>query len=209
MLYEVITHLPLTIVAPIRSTGPFWTMLGAVFILGERLTPMQWVGIGVTLIFFYLFTNAGKKEGISFRTNKWLWLLIGGTLLGAISGMYDKFLMQRFDRITIQIWFTYLQVLLVFPLVFIIWWPVRKANKLEWRWTIPFIGILLILADFVYFYALSYPDALLTLVSALRRCSVVVAFSLGAFIFKERNLKQKALLLVGLLVGILVILLAK
>ena len=35
-------HLPISIVGPVRSSAPAWTLLGAVMILGERLNAWQW-----------------------------------------------------------------------------------------------------------------------------------------------------------------------
>ena len=48
-------------------------------------------------------------------------------------------------------------------------------------------------ADFLYFYALSEPQAMISIVSMIRRGSVVVSFLFGALIFHEHNLKSKAI----------------
>ena len=46
------------------------------------------------------------------------------------------------------------------------------------------------LADFAYFYALHQPDAMVSVVSMVRRSSVVVSFLCGAVLFREHNLKN-------------------
>jgi hypothetical protein len=46
-------------------------------------------------------------------------------------------------------------------------------------------------ADFVYFYALGMDGAMISIVSMVRRGSVVVSFLFGAMIFREKNLKSK------------------
>ncbi len=201
--FFALKHLPLTIVSPIRATGPLWTLIGAIIIFSERLSFYQWVGIIITLTFFYLFSIAGKTEGISFRRNKWILFLILGTLFGAVSGLYDKYLLRQINRMAVQCYFTYYQVVLFVPLVMSIWWPVRKkSSAFVWRWSIPLIGLFLIIADFFYFYALHIPDSMISIVSALRRGSVIIAFSFGAILFKEKNIKTKALFLIGILIGI-------
>ncbi len=206
LAFFAIKHLPVTIFAPIRATGPLWTLIGALIIFQEKLNGLQWIGVTLTLIFFYLFSTAGKREGIAFRHNKWILMIVGATLLGAVSGLYDKFIISRIDRIAVQAWFSFYQVLILFPILVFLWYPGhKKTTPFQWRWTIPAIGITLVIADFLYFYALSIEGSMISMISALRRSSVIVVFILGAFLFKEKNLRQKAILLTGILTGILLI----
>jgi drug/metabolite transporter (DMT)-like permease len=201
--FFALKHLPLTIVSPIRATGPLWTLIGALIIFGERLSSIQWTGISITLLFFYLFSIAGKTEGYSFRKNKWILFIILGTLFGAASGLYDKYLLRNINRMAVQCYFTFYQVALFIPIVLLIWWPNRKkTSPFIWRWSIPLIGLFLIIADFFYFYALHIPDSMISIISALRRGSVIIAFSFGAYLFKEKNIRTKSIYLTGILVGI-------
>lgn len=204
--FFALKHLPITIVAPIRATGPLWTLIGAILIFHERLNTYQWAGILITLCFFYLFSTAGKLEGIQFRKNKWVYYIVAGTIIGAASGLYDKFILQRIDRVAVQAWFSVYQVVILFPFV-LLNEKIRKRKNIsfEWRWTIPFIGIFLVVADYLYFYALSNEDALISVISALRRGSVLVAFVIGGLLFREQNLKKKGLYLLGILTGILLL----
>jgi transporter family protein len=92
--------------------------------------------------------------------------------------------------------------------MFILWYPKRNTSvSFKFKWTIPAIGVVLSVADFLYFYALSEPESLIGIISIIRRGSVVIAFSLGALIFREVNIKIKALALFGILAGIILILL--
>lgn len=206
LAFFALKHLPVTIFAPIRATSPLWTLIGALIIFHERLNTLQWIGVTLTLVFFYLFSTAGKLEGIEFRKNKWVFLIIGATILGAISGLYDKFIISRINRIAVQAWFSFYQVAILLPVLGIFWFPNRKkTTPFSWRWTIPAIGISLVVADFVYFYALSFDGAMISMISALRRSSVLITFTLGAILFKEQNLKKKSIYLLGILAGIFLI----
>ena len=206
--FFALKHLPLTIVSPIRATAPVWTLTGALLIFSEHLTFIQWTGLGVTITFFYLFSTAGKKEGLSFRTNKWMWFIIIATLLGSASALYDKHLMRYYDRIAVQAWFSVYQVVLLLPATLLFWYPKRKAIPFKWRWTIPLIGLFLVVADFMYFYALSYTDSLISVISVIRRSGVVVAFTFGALIFKEKNIRRKSIYLAGILLGVMLLMLS-
>ncbi len=73
----------------------------------------------------------------------------------------------------------------------------------QMRWSIIGLSLFLCVSDFLYFYALSIPDSLISVVSPIRRSGVIVPFIVGAIFLKEKNIKQKALLLAGVLIGIL------
>lgn len=201
--FFALKHLPITIVAPVRATGPLWTLIGAILIFNEQLSTLQWLGIIVTITFFFLFSTAGKLEGISLKNNKWLWFAILGTLAGTASGLFDKYLIRNIDRMAVQSWFSIYQAIIMMPVVALLWWPQRKKlTSYQFRWSIPLVGLFLVIADFAYFYALNNPDAMISIISALRRGSVLIAFGLGAFLFREKNIRRKAIYLAGILVGI-------
>ena len=206
--YFAVKNLPITIVSPIRSSGPIWTLLGALIIFGERMNLIQWVGLILTIGFYYMFSLSGKKEGISFRTNKWVLYMTLATVIGSASALYDKYLVAHYNRIQMQAWYHLYMVPLMLSLLLFIWYPNRhKYDAFKWRYTIPLIGLCLTAADFIYFWSLSYPGALVAIVSTVRRGSVIVSFSLGAILFKEKNVKLKGLILIGIMIGIAIIIL--
>ncbi len=206
LAYNAISHLPLTIVIPIRSTGPMWTIIGALLIFAERFSLIQWTGILIVLSFFYYFTLAGRHEGIDFFRNKWIFAAIGATLLGAASSMYDKFLFTHYNQMFIQVWYSIYIVPVLAPLVLILWYPRRKQlTRFRWSPFIHLIGVFLLISDFLYFYALSYDDSLIAVLAVLRRSSVVISFASGALFFGETNLKRKGFAMLGILIGITLI----
>lgn len=206
--YFALRHLPITIVTPIRASSPLWTLVGALIIFGESLTPLQWLGITVTIGSYYLFSLAGGKEGINFQTNKWVLFIFLATIAGAGSGLYDKFLINNIERMSVQAWFSiYLIPVLLLPTV-IVWYKTReKKIPFFWKPAIPLIGITLTLSDYSYFYALSFDDSLISILAVLRRSSVLISFTAGAFLFREINLTRKSLVLAGILIGVFFIIL--
>jgi bacterial/archaeal transporter family protein len=203
LLYFAVKNLPITIASPIRASGPMWTLLGAIIIFGEMMNTWQWIGLLVTMGFYYLFSLSGKREGISFRTNKWVMYMTVGTVIGSISSLYDKYLVAHFDRIAMQCWSTIYMVPITASLLLFVWLPNRrKYDPFQWRYTILLIGSTLIFADFAYFRALSYPGSLIAIISTVRRSSVLVSFTLGAVLLKEKNIQYKAMALLGILLGI-------
>lgn len=202
--YFAVKHLPVSLAAPIRATGPIWTMLGATLLLGERPSWLEGLGIAITLGSFFGLSVVGAREGIHFHRNKWVGFLIGGTLLGAVSGLYDKYLFGTlgFTASTVQCWFSIYLALLFLP--FAVGWKLRwwQRQEFHWRWSVVLVSLMLLVADFVYFNALRDPDALVSLVSSLRRGSTLVAFAGGLFLFGEVNGRQKLPAVIGVVIGI-------
>ena len=208
--YYAMKHLPLTIVGPVNATRPMLVLLGAIFIFGERLNLFQWTGVLLALSSFLLLKLGGKKEGIDFMRNRWALCLIAAALLGACSGLYDKYLMSSpeegglgLNRLTVQSYFNFYQLAIMLIVVMLERWKGQSENSFKWRWTIPFISIFICAADLAYFYSLSLDDAMISVVSMVRRGSVIVSFMMGAFLFHEKNLKSKAVDLVLVLLGML------
>jgi transporter family protein len=193
--YFGLKHLPITIASPINASRPILVLIGAIFVFGERLNLWQWLGVVLSISAFGMLSVSGKKEGINFKHDRWIWLVVLGTVLGAISGLYDKYLMQyrHMDKMTVQSWYNFYQVLMMGAVFALVWWPNRrKTTPFRWKWSIPLISIFLSVADFCYFYALSYPDALISVVSLVRRSGVVVGFVSGWLFFKEKNILSKS-----------------
>jgi len=204
--YYGMKHLPLTIVGPINATRPVLVLLGAMLIFGEKLNCLQWTGVLLAVVSFFMLSRSGKKEGIDFEHNVWIYAVVGAAILGAVSGLYDKFLMNpnglALDKMAVQSWYNIYQCGMMGVMMMLIWYPNRrKTTPFRWKWSIIFISIFLSVADFVYLYALSIPGAMISIVSMVRRGSVIVSFLFAALVFNEKNLRSKALDLALVLLG--------
>ena len=204
--YFGLKHLPLTIVSPINATRPVLVLVGAMLLFGERLNGYQWVGVLLSILSIYMMSRAGKKENIDFKKNKWVWCVAAATILGAISGLYDKFIMKSLNPMFVQSWFNFYQMVIMTAVCGILWYPKRhQTTPFHWSWAIPLISIFICLADFAYYTSLHDADSMISVVSLVRRSSVIISFICGALIFKERNLRAKALDLALILLGMIFI----
>ncbi len=209
--YFGIKHLPLTIVGPINATRPVMVLVGAILVFGERLNLWQWVGVLLAIVSFLLLSHSGKKEGIDFKHDHWIWMIISAAALGAVSGLYDKYLMAPIesggvglDRMMVQAWYNIYQCAMMLLMLLLLWWPHHdQTTPFHWHWSIIGVSVFLTIADFMYFYSLSLPEAMISIVSMVRRGSVVVSFLFGAAFFHEKNLKAKAVDLALVLLGMI------
>ena len=209
--YFGMKHLPLTIVGPINATRPVMVLIGALLVFGERLNLWQWVGVLLAVLSFFMLSRSGKKEGIDFRRDHWIWMIVGAAVMGAISGLYDKYLMASpedggvgLDRMMVQSWYNIYQCFMMLAMLMLLWWPHRqKTTPFHWSWAVIGVSVFLSTADFMYFYSLSLPGAMISIVSMIRRGSVIVSFLFGAAFFHEKNLYAKAIDLALVLLGMI------
>lgn len=200
--YASIKHLPLTIAGPVNASRPVLVLVGALIIFGERLNAWQWAGVLLGFWSLFFISKVGGKEGFSLRTSRWVWMAIGATALGAISALYDKFLMRSFEPLEVQAWYSLYQLVIMGITLYLIM-RVRPGNTpLKWRWTIPLISVFLTVADLAYFYSLSMEGSMIAVVSMIRRGSVIVSFFYGFLILHEQNIRLKLFDLTILLIGL-------
>ena len=181
-------------------------LVGAMLIFGERLNLYQWIGVILAMLSIFLMSRSSKKEDIDFKSNRWIWCVALAAITGAVSGLYDKYIMKSLSPMFVQSWFNFYQMLIMGLICGLIWWPTRRrTTPFHWSWAIPLISIFICLGDFSYFTSLSDPSSMISVVSLVRRSSVIISFACGVVIFKERNLKAKIIDLGLILIGMVFI----
>ena len=205
--YYAIKHLPLTIVGPVNATRPVVVLMGALLFFGEELNLWQWGGVLLTIVSLYLLSRAGSKESIDFRRNRHVWALFAAMLLGAVSGIYDKFIIANcsLHPLFVQSWFGLYQLIMMIVIAAVVWLPRRHVERFKWVWTIPLISLFVSCADFCYYHAIDMDGSMIAVISMIRRFSVVVSFVCAAVIFGEKNLRSKALDMVLILIGMILL----
>lgn len=202
MGYFSIKHLPLTIAGPVNASRPVMVLVGALLIFGERLNLLQWGGVALGFFSLFFISRLGAREGFSFKHSKWLWMSIGAAVMGAVSALYDKYLHQRFEPLEVQGWYTIYQLIIMGVTMAVIMKAWHQPTVFIWKWSILFISIFLTGADLCYFYALSQPDAMIAVVSMIRRGSVIVSFFYGVIFLHEKDVKAKTIDLCVLLIAL-------
>ena len=201
--YFAMHCLPISIASPVRASAPLWTFFGSILLYREIPTFVQAAGMLLIFAGYYAFAVIGKLEGFSFR-HKGMILIFAGTLLGAASALYDKFLLN-----VLSIPHTPLQFHFALDLVLILgaaWMMMKKSvSPFVWRWSIITTGVLLVAADNLYFYALSMPDVKISIVSLIRRSGCIVSFLFGSWLFRDFRVRLKAAALLLILLGVMLL----
>ena len=214
--YISLKHLPISVVSPMQATRPMWTLVGALLIFGERLNTYQWIGILLAIGTIFIFSFKGKSKITNNQspiTNKYYIALALAIFLGACSGLYDKYLMRRYDHNAVQVYYTFYQAMMML----VVWMIEHLRNSqlstrrlsyfsqlstLNSKLSIILISIFLIISDNLYMLALRDPDSMIAVVSTIRRGGVVIGFAYGLIFLREPEPWRKVLCMLGILAGL-------
>lgn len=211
--YISLKHLPISVVSPMQATRPMWTLIGALLIFGERLNSWQWIGVCLaigTVLVFSFFTRHPRSPRVTRDSslNRYYIALALAILLGACSGLYDKYLMRRFDHNAVQVYYTFYQAVMML----IVWAIMNRKNlpssffhlqSIHRIGVIALISVFLIISDNVYMLALRDPDSLIAVVSTIRRGGAVIGFAYGLLFLKEQDPLPKILCMLGICAGLI------
>jgi transporter family protein len=227
---EGLKRLPLTTVSTIKGSRPVFVVLFSIILFGERLNWMQWLGIAIVLGALYMLGFTSRRDASAqVRKTGFIWMGIS-VLTGVASALYDKYIMKGMEPMFVQSW-TNLFITVILALCVLVkrlavsgragrassdrlrprsreWegaLPAR-SDKFRWDWTLVLVAVLITGADALYFFALKQPDALLSIISVVRRASVLVTFVLGAIIFHEGNIRAKGLNMLLMAAGVVLLL---
>lgn len=221
--YISLKHLPISVVSPMQATRPMWTLVGALLLFGERLNAYQWLGVVLAIGSIFLFSLGAAKTAnhpALFREHRFYYLcLVLAILIGACSGLYDKYLMRHYDHNAVQVYYTFYQALMML----VVWTINRYAQSrktaalkverplYETIFTFhlsPFIfliSLFLVISDNVYMLALSDPDSMIAVVSTIRRGGAVIGFAYGLIFLRENDPWRKILCMLGILAGLILL----
>ena len=222
--------LPLTTVSTIKASRPMFVVIFSIILFGERLNLLQWLGVAVVMTALFLSSRSKHHETDKKTSAKGITFMIVSVLSGSASALYDKHILQHLEPLFVQSW-TNLFITVILALCVLVkrlavsgragrassdrlrprsreWEGALPASsdKFRWDWTLVLVAVLITGADALYFFALNQPDALLSIISVVRRASVLVTFVLGAIIFHEGNIRAKGLNMLLMAAGVVLLL---
>lgn len=228
--YLALKHLPISVVSPWQATRPMWTLIGALLIFGERLNGWQWVGVTLAIgsIFAFSIGQHRRNKLSKNKQDKRFYIALAlAILIGAASGLYDKYMMRQFHHNAVQVYYTCYQAIMM-----LIVWTIdryakgrrtkdnvqctmyngRRTNdqrqttndkRLTSIIPIVLISVFLVISDNVYMLALQDPDSMIAVVSTIRRGGTVIGFAYGLIFLKEPDPWKKILAMCGILAGLI------
>ena len=196
-------YLPLTTAGTIKTFRPLFILVGSILIFREHPNGWQWAAMIIALVALWLLGRTSRKEGVDFTRNKWVFCMWTAVLTGVVSALMDKYMMASMHPMFVQSWCNFYIALIMAVFVLVgrftkrsYYQPYRQDGYV---WL---IALFITASDFLYFLSLHSSGSMLSVVSMLRRSSVMITFLCGAVFFKEKNLHGKGLALLILLSAI-------
>jgi transporter family protein len=199
--------LPLTTVSTIKASRPMFVLIFSILLFGERLNLLQWLGVAVVMTALFLSSRSKHHETDKKTSAKGLTFMIVSVLSGSASALYDKHILQHLEPLFVQSW-TNVYITILLALVLLVQYLTDKEHfqPFVWDWRILLISVLITVSDSLYFFSVKDPDALLSVISLIRRSSVIITFLGGVLIFKEGHVRDKALDMLLMMAGITLLL---
>ena len=198
--------LPITTVSTFKTSRPMFVVVFSIILFGERLNWVQWLGVVAVLVALWLLSVNSEREGISFKGNKGFWALLISVLTGVASALWDKHILAGMHPLFVQSW-TNIYITALLAVIILLRAARGQKEAFTWDWTLVLIAVLITAADMLYFFSLKEEGSLLSVVSLIRRSAVIITFALGAILFKEKRIAQKAGVLVLMLAGVVLLML--
>lgn len=198
--------LPITTVSTFKTSRPMFVVLFSILLFGERLDLLQWCGVAAVLTALWLLSVSSEREGISFKGNRGFWALLLSVVTGVASALWDKHILTGMQPLFVQSW-TNIYITLMLALLILFRKMRGRSAPFRWDWTILLIAVLITGADMLYFFSLKQDGALLSVISLIRRSSVIITFGVGAVLFSEKRIAQKAGVLLLMLAGVVLLML--
>ncbi|AAK79944.1 putative membrane protein [Clostridium acetobutylicum] len=189
--FSAIKKLPISVITPFDTLNPMFSVIFGIFILNEKLYLLQYIGIGIMLISYYFIGRVGSSEVINIFKNKYFYFMISAAVLNAVSATIDKIALKSINAGQMQFWFCFFMFL--FNGLTMLYFRVssKDKSKIKIDFYVPFMSLILIVSDRIYFTALNIPSSQISIVMPLRKISIIVSAVVGGIIFKEKNLKRK------------------
>ncbi|MGD9634678.1 MAG: DMT family transporter [Pirellulales bacterium] len=181
--YEALKHGKAATIVPLTALYPVVTVLLAVPILKERLSAVQWAGIGLSLSAIYLFnpTEAAAEGG--GWTSQWLLLPLAAIVLWGITGLLQKAATNEVTARVTAIWF--LAAFIPVGAVILMSGPLpSEADSRAWLLTI-LLGFTLALGNYTLMQAFACGGKA-SIIAALGGLYPLVSIPIALAAFHER-----------------------
>ena len=201
---KAVRHMDVSIVSPLMTFSPAIVVVLAFFILGEKVTFLQLFGILLLIIGSYVLESEshGTKKIFTktFKSNYFYYIFLALILYGFCS-IFDKFILRTVSPLTyipIVQFFIAINFIILICIFHNGFEGIKHGVKSAGKW-------IFLVAILVISYRLSYAQAVsmtyVSLVIPIKRMSAFFATAVGGRVFHEKNLAQRILACVIMLIG--------
>lgn len=204
LVIKALEKLDIGIVSPLSLISVIIVLIASSIIFDEpfyltNIISFIFIGGGVILLSFLERKQSKEKNKLYI-----IFLLIAA-LLTSIGIMIDKYLLtyRNISNKTILVWFMFFNTIL-YLIIYKIKNKKIELYKVKENFWMVLAGISITLSEALYYYAIGLENSNLSLISILRKSSVIFSTILASIFLKEKNLLKKIVILFVMLIGVLV-----
>ncbi len=205
LIMKALKTLDVGVVVPFSLLNTILVVFGSFFIYKEELTWIHFVSLIIISTGIILITRLKNKNETKNEQGKFLAFvfLLSSCVLGSASGLLDKYLLhvREINSTSVLAWFLSFNTV-IYGIIYLC--KNKKINFVALKdnyWMI-FTGAGIAIADILYYTAISLEGAQLSIISIVRKMSVIVSTVLASIFLKEKKLVSKLLILALMLIGV-------
>ncbi len=217
LYFSLLKNFDVSTVSPLLNLSPLFLLFLSTLFLGEVISFVQFVGILVLLLATYILelhtTHHSKKKPTHFhvrtlfkKPSKFFIQVFLMLIFLSSTALVDKIILNSGASAITTLYFTSVLSLTIFSSYFIykknFFTSLHHLVKQPQTLVIALIGFFDMI---VILTALSFPQALVSIVIPLRRCSTLLSSLLGGMLFHETHLIKKLFATSIMIVGIILI----
>jgi drug/metabolite transporter (DMT)-like permease len=198
---KALEKMPVSLYSVLNLSRIIFSVIMSVIFFGERITVTILLGIIIVLVGLILVNRNSSKKDNKETSLKAVIMVVISCLLNSFSAIIDKKVLLNITSDQLQFWFLlFLTIMYWLILLF----QKRKLNfkNIKKNYWIIIIAICLTIGDKFLFMANEIPESKVSIMTIVKQFSAIEAIILGKIIFKEKNIINKLLCSLLIVVGI-------
>ena len=205
-IIKALRHMDISIVSPLRNFGPAILLIIAFIVLGEKVVPLQILGILILVLGAYILEIDFKKHDIlepirHICKSKHIHLIFLSLFAYAISSVIGKYVLNFVKPVTL-LFYEQIFIAIIFLVILSIKFNGISGLKHGFKnfgWLILIAAILTVSYRFLQNQAFSM--TLVSLVIPIKRLDTLFSTLIGGEILKEHGLKSRIMACIIMIIG--------
>ena len=198
---KALEKMPVSLYSVLNLSRIIFSIIMSVIFFGEKITVTILIGVIIVLVGLILVNrNSGQKDNKETSLKAVIMVLIS-CLLSSVSAIIDKKVLLNITSDQLQFWFLLFSTIMYWLILLIRKRKIDFKNIKKNYWII-ITAICLTIGDKFLFMANEIPESKVSIMTIIKQFSTIESIILGKIIFKEKNVINKLLCSVLIVVGI-------
>lgn len=202
LVIKCLKKLDVSIVVGFSLVNTIFTIFGAALFFKEKITLVHLLSLFFIFLGIFMIAKLEKKQEKE-RDNRYIVLLLLANVLASCSAFVDKYMLNYLHIANNEVLILFLLFnSVIYGVIYLYKNKKIEFKKLKSNYFLILAGASIALADITYYYALTLDKGDISIVSIVRKSSVIIATLLASIFLKEKHLLKKLGILTIMLIGV-------